>query len=1486
MNIFLPQSIQTQTELKQIASVRLQIISPTDSKTANGTQQDGLIGGYNMTNPNLSLNWRQAMNLISITSSTAYNKIKKGEMVKGSDLYSMIIPDEINLKSDKFKVKRGEITQGRLTDKALGAKEDNTLIQLIWNEYGEDETAHFIDNTRWLNNAFNLLHGFSVGYGDVERKPEILKQIRTIIETKKLEVQYAITEIENNPDLLSREGLEAKIFTTLKGISSEVDKLIAGNLSANNGFKIMEASGSKGKASNVGQMMGCLGQKAFEGAIIPKRYNRRTLPFFHQDDDTAASRGLVENSFYDGLNFVEFFYLLVEGRSGLIDSAVKSVTGDTPIIVLENGEAKYVEIGDWIDGQMEERPDEIEHYVTANLELLKLKGEVYIPTCDKIGNTSWGKMSAITRHDPGTSVYEFKTETGRNVIVAESQSLIIWNENKKEFEMKHSPEIEIGNCVPVTMNLTSPKIIKKYVDMTKYFPKTEYIYGTDFWACKRSIDEAMDGRERIPMGWWEKNNGKTFILPYPDKAKVTRALGRSKMDSIKEGCIYPYAANREPILLPEKFELNEENGIFIGLFLADGNVDLPSGYIQITKKNEGVKNFIRNWFKKHGIKYKENKRTTDKGTIEDIRGFSTLFARFLDMFVGHGALNKYIPYEAYTAPDDFVKGLLNGYFSGDGTVGDYNIEVVSISKKLIDGTSLLCNRFGIFGKIRYYQAKTNNLGTQDIKPTYTLSIKSRSIFGKKFVDNINLINNDKNAKLQSLKTLNKNNHVNEQNDVILDKIVEINKLGVEKYPKLYDVSVPATGNFGIANGITLKNTAETGYMQRKLVKSFEDIMVKNDGTVRNANNNVVQFVYGDSGANTITQYAYDIGMLDMNNEEIGNIHRFTDQELKKFSFNSADNNQLYDEIIKMKNGVFTAVQKAKLDYQAVIKKFMIPVNMNNILEYTRGEKSFKVGKGSDLTPKYILDQLQSLLDDKTHIICMTKKERDSRKSFKYFDEQTNKLVLKAALYDAFSPKRVLLEYGLNKSTFDKIIDMIVDNFRQNMVEHGEMVGVIAATGTGEPLTQMNLKAFHQTGVARTNTANGGVPRMKEIFSVSKNPKAPEMRIYLDNEIRDKKDIVHKIKSNLKNTVFSEVRKRINGYYDPNPSFEDGMTKKDKIIPTVFSQKAEKRGSGCNKNISNLPWLLRVEIDREKMAKNEIKLVDITSQLCNWLETRGSEKDIRKEERKVLNKIVNFAILSNRDNDKEQIIHIRFNVRNYEKDEFDKNTLNDFINYVLDKFKIKGIDKISDIPFTLDDKTLSLNEKSGEIESDKEYVIITSGVNLTDIRYMDGINLNKTISNDIKEVYNIFGIEIARSLLMTEIANAYKNAGGKVNDQLIQIIVDQMTMTGTINSIDRHGLNKSDADPFSRASFEKPVEQLWASALFGEVDNMNGVSSRIMAGECIKGGTGYNNLILNTDMILQSEYREGMYEKKYDDIRTENVVEDILNKDNDDIFVPI
>jgi hypothetical protein len=66
----------------------------------------------------------------------------------------------------------------------------------------------------------------------------------------------------------------------------------------------------------------------------------------------------------------------------------------------------------------------------------------------------------------------------------------------------------------------------------------------------------------------------------------------------------------------------------------------------------------------------------------------------------------------------------------------------------------------------------------------------------------------------------------------------------------------------------LADTADTGYIQRQLIKSMEDLVVQHDGTVRDANNNIVQFHYGEDGTNPTKIETQSLPIGKLSEEEI------------------------------------------------------------------------------------------------------------------------------------------------------------------------------------------------------------------------------------------------------------------------------------------------------------------------------------------------------------------------------------------------------------------------------------------------------------------------------------------------------------------------------------------------------------------------------------------------------------------------------------------
>lgn len=424
-----------------------------------------------------------------------------------------------------------------------------------------------------------------------------------------------------------------------------------------------------------------------------------------------------------------------------------------------------------------------------------------------------------------------------------------------------------------------------------------------------------------------------------------------------------------------------------------------------------------------------------------------------------------------------------------------------------------------------------------------------------------------------------------------------------------------------------------------------------------------------------------------------------------------------------------------------------------------------------------------------------------------------------------------------------------------------------------------LNTFHFSGLGAKGATNLGVSRINELLNFSKKPKTPIMEIRLLNEFKKDKQMADKLSSYIKSTTLSQILKKIDVIYDPTPYKKNGIMDNDNV-KHVFNSFTPSKNK-CQSDITNLPWLIRIELDKEKLLQRDICMLDIKTKFChNWEKKLADIKSLKKDEKNVLEKITACAVLSNTDYDMEPILHIRIDMT-----DFNNSTITDIIDMITEKFKIKGINGVSDILGVQRERTFQYLDNGG-ISFDDDYVIYSKGINMTEIRYLWGIDIYKTFTNDIATIYDLFGIEAARIALIKEFTNVYDSNGNTVNYQYLSILADVMTNNGSIISIDRHGMNRLDMDPLSRASFEKPIELLINAAVFSERDHMKSVSSRIMAGMTINGGTGLCNLILDIDAITNIGFNGNAIENNplIEDLV---IVEDnTVSNEADKAFMPI
>jgi len=148
--------------------------------------------------------------------------------------------------------------------------------------------------------------------------------------------------------------------------------------------------------------------------------------------------------------------------------------------------------------------------------------------------------------------------------------------------------------------------------------------------------------------------------------------------------------------IPSTISLDESFGWFIGAYLAEGCAE--GGQVCISNLDKRYIQNAKRFIAHIGLDFTEKFHNRGFAPSRDLIINSSLLAKFISTACGKGSRNKFIPEFAYSAKEEFVSGLLRGYFDGDAnfTTKRKMIRVSSNSEELLDGIKLLLTRFGIF----------------------------------------------------------------------------------------------------------------------------------------------------------------------------------------------------------------------------------------------------------------------------------------------------------------------------------------------------------------------------------------------------------------------------------------------------------------------------------------------------------------------------------------------------------------------------------------------------------------------------------------------------------------------------------------------------------------------------------------------------------------------------------------------------------------------
>jgi DNA-directed RNA polymerase II subunit RPB1 len=616
---------------------------------------------------------------------------------------------------------------------------------------------------------------------------------------------------------------------------------------------------------------------------------------------------------------------------------------------------------------------------------------------------------------------------------------------------------------------------------------------------------------------------------------------------------------------------------------------------------------------------------------------------------------------------------------------------------------------------------------------------------------------------------------------------------------------------------TAVKTSETGYIQRKLIKAMEDLKTHNDYSVRNASGTIIQFSYGEDGMDYCKIENQACDLIKNKYEEIEKSHRFFDNE----DFASYLNVSTIKEMKAVKNyknildGFFKNIVDSIHFLRGYVFKNLMsssiqyPINLYRLINSVKSKFMVNDLILSNLSPLYIISRIEEL--EKELVINELNKENR---------------IFSILIRDYLSPKKILKDHRFSKIAFDYLIEHIKINFNKSIIQVSEMVGPIAAQSLGEPATQMTLNTFHFAGVSSKSNVTRGVPRLKELLHISKSIKAPSTNIYLKNEIKYNKTKAQEVLNIIELTTLKDLVKAINVYFDPNDS--NTVVEDDKNILDVYKVFNELDPNFRDSNTGS-DWVIRFEFDKQDLINKNITMEDIYHKINL---TYGDD----------------ITCVYSDDNSNNLIFRIR--IMKFKKGDSSINDLNivkAFAQNMRDKIIIKGINGINSVSMYKNKDNYDV-EGNNYIQND-EWVLNTNGINLLELFTKQDIDASRTYSNDIYEIYDLLGIEAARSVLMSEIREVIDNSGNYVNYRHLSLLCDIMTNRGSLMSIDRFGINRGNIGPLAKCSFEETTDQLFKASIFGELDNLTGVSSNIMMGQIPPCGTGDSEIIIDETKLI-------------------------------------
>jgi DNA-directed RNA polymerase beta' subunit len=1487
MNMHMPQNVLAETELRHLAAIPYQIVSPSSNAPIIGIYQDSLLGSYRFTRPGIKFSPRDAMNLLMMYQNVDVEAFKNKKEITNFEVISQILPpmtisyktklfeegEDYGTSNNVLEIRKGKYVRGQMEKSVLGGSSKG-MIHRVYNDFGNMAASDFIDNLQNIITEYMKSSSFSVGISDLIADKETAKKIIQAIDIQKLEVQSLINKVhlgifENNTASSNNAEFETQVGNLLNEATNQAGKKARESLSKDNRFLMIVNSGSKGTLINISQMISCLGQQNVDGKRIPYGFDSRTLPHYNKFDDSPKARGFIENSYISGLTAPELFFHAMGGRIGLIDTAVKtSQTGyiqrrlikgleDIKIeydMTVRNSKGKIIQFAYGDDGidtvKVEEQAIPL---VGMSLEDIYMHYDIPGVNSKETGLLEIYSKGTIAR-------MKKQREETKTICQHYIDTLIKARENLVEKLFKNRDENNVR--IPVAFQYVIANIqgqlgltANSVVDITPL---------ETFKIIEQYYDKLTRSHYAAPTYLFEI---MYFYYLSPRNLLIAKRFNRKALTLLLETIELKY---KQSIVHP-----GEMVGVIAGQSIGEPTTQLTLNSVtyetEIIVRNSNksilklqIGDFITNHIAKSKmIDYNEEKDTTyaEMSEIYEVPSATengeTVW-RKIEAVTQHPVINE-------DGTNTMLKFVTDGSREIIVTKAKSLLQLVDGKIVPANGDSFTVGQYLPVSRKPLEYIKKTHLDLRTILPP------SKYVYGSELEKAKTVISEHHWRSKHSEKTfILPHSRSDSVVTLISDKVRPGRKTKTSCNIKCDCVYMKLTNicHYTIPENIPLDY--EFGY----LIGAYcaEGCMTRHQISISNNDDEYLKPIQSWCEKHNITTKIY----TQKNKIQEG----WTSQDIRIYNTLLCDiisslcgklsHNKFVSDAILFSNdecimGFLDAYiggdgcihQHAKIDgsmrsdcISATSVSLTLLANIQVMLK--------NIGITSKISkPKKIETNNRGSLNIKqAYLLKITNKQAQKLANKLHLSVESKHHKLIQLLDETF-----LYDYNRADTFVPNLVDgkiiMEERNGRFSDLEFDKIISITEVKNTTKYAYDLTVEetrnfdcanglclrdTFHLAGVASKSNVTRGVPRIEEILRLTKNPKNPSLTVHLKPLDEPEKDKAILFANMMEHTKLVDVVKSIKICFDPNE--RSSLIDEDWLLMEQYYE-FENFMKECNEDDDEdappkSKWIIRMELDAELLLDKNITTDDIHFAIKNSYHG----KDIT-------------CVYSDYNMDK-LVFRIRMNSSVFAKnrnrikvkgvlDSLDQSDeiymLKNFQDTLLNNIVLRGINGIANvIPRRL--QNMVVKDESKYTRKDV-WVLDTTGSNLLETLALDFIDNTRTYSNDIKEVFDVLGIEAARQIIYNEMNDVMEFSGGVyINYHHLSLLCDRMTCNKDMVSIFRSGILNDDIGPIAKGTFEVHTEVFLDAARHGEFDHMRGVSANVMCGQFGYYGTNAFNVVLD------------------------------------------